>query len=196
MEPIPDIPSEPAFPSEEYEIRLARLRGEMRRDGLDVLLVHQPPSVFYFSGYENLHVYDLECVAVPAEGDPTLVVPRIDESRAQLTSWVERIESVAGDAEAPVALARAVRAAGAAGGRVGVEKRVARAAGLSVHVYEGLRAELPRASIVDASGLAERVKVVKSPRELACLYMIDGEMNRVPVEDYDVLELDGWIEPS
>jgi Xaa-Pro dipeptidase len=169
MEPIPDIPREPAFPSEEFELRLSRLRAEMRRNGLDVLLVHQPPSVFYFSGYENLHVYDLECVVVPADGEPTLVVPRIDESRAQLTSWVDRIESVAGDAEAPVALARVVRAAGAAGGRVGLEKRVARAAGLSVHVYEALRAELPRAAIVDASGLAERVKLVKSPREIECL---------------------------
>jgi len=34
------------------------------------------------------------------------------------------------------------------------------------------------------------------PSEQAGLFMIDGEMNRVPVEDYPVLELDGWVEPS
>jgi len=34
------------------------------------------------------------------------------------------------------------------------------------------------------------------PPEQAGLFMIDGEMNRVPVEDYPVLELDGWIETS
>jgi hypothetical protein len=28
------------------------------------------------------------------------------------------------------------------------------------------------------------------------LYMIDGEMNRVPVEEYPVLDLEGWIEAS
>src|SRR5207247_1882869 len=53
--------------------------------------------------------------------------------------------------------------------RIGVEKRVARAACLSVHTYETLRAALPEAELVDASGLPERVKLVKSPREISYL---------------------------
>jgi len=56
-------------------------------------VVHQPASVFYFSGNENLHVYDNECVVIPAEGEISLLVPQADLSRAHLTSWVPRIFS-------------------------------------------------------------------------------------------------------
>ena len=69
-------------------------------------------------------------------------VPRIDETRACLTAWTDRIVSVTSDADAPGVLAGVLREAGVARGRIGVEKRVARAAGLSVHVYEGLQAAL------------------------------------------------------
>jgi Xaa-Pro aminopeptidase len=169
MTAIEGLVREPAFPEEEYQARLAGLRTEMRREAIDGMLVHQPPSVFYFSGYENLHVYDHECVVVPLEGPSTLVVPAIDESRARFTASLPDVVTVPADGETAEVLARALRHGGLADGRVGVEKRVARAAGLSVHVFEGLQRALPRAAWVDASGLPERVKLVKSAREIAHL---------------------------
>ena len=169
VSPIPGIVKEPAFPEAEYRARLARLWDVMREAGLDAMLVHHPASVFYFAGNENLHVYDNECVVAPLGGEPTLVVPRIDETRAYLTAWTDRIASVVSDEDAPGVLAEVLREAGVAHGRIGVEKRVARAAGLSVHVYEGLARALPGATLVDASGVPERVKLVKSEREIAYL---------------------------
>ena len=94
VSPIPGIVKEPAFPEAEYRARLARLWDVMREAGLDAMLVHHPASVFYFAGNENLHVYDNECVVAPLGGEPTLVVPRIDETRAYLTAWTDRIASV------------------------------------------------------------------------------------------------------
>jgi Xaa-Pro dipeptidase len=167
--PIPGLPKESAFPPEEYVERLSRLRAVMEASGLDALLVHHPASVFYFTGYENLHVYDNECVVVPRAGAPTLVIPRIDESRACLTASTDRIVSVVSDGEAGDVLAEVLRESGVGHGQVGVEKRAARAAGLSVHVCERLAAALPTATLVDASGVAEQVKVVKSVREIAYL---------------------------
>jgi Xaa-Pro dipeptidase len=169
VSPISGLAKEPAFPEAEYRARVARLWDVMREAGLDAMLVHHPASVFYFTGNENLHVYDNECVIVPLGREPTLVVPRIDETRACLTAWTDRIVSTSSDGEAPGVLAEVLREAGVAEGRIGVEKRVARAAGLSVYVYEGLAAALPRATLVDASGVPERVKLVKSPREVAYL---------------------------
>jgi Xaa-Pro dipeptidase len=163
------LPPELAFPIDEYEDRCRRLREAMREPGLDVMLVHQPPSVFYFSGNENLHVYDSECVVVPRDGEVSLLIPQADLSRARLTSWVRRIETFPPGGEAGEVLARMLADQGLRRARIGVEKRVARAACLSVHTYETLGAALPEAQLVDASGLPERVKLVKSPREIACL---------------------------
>jgi Xaa-Pro dipeptidase len=158
-----------SFSTTEYHDRCRRLRQLMAEAQLDVMLVHQPASVFYFSGYENLHVYDHECVVIPMEGEPSLLVPQGDLSRAQLTSWVSRIFSCPVDGNPAHALAGILEEQGLGRSRIGVEKRAPRAAGLSVHVYEGLLAALPNASFVDASGLPERVKVIKSPQEVTYL---------------------------
>ena len=171
---IGELPQDLAFPIDEYEGRCRRLREVMRETGLDVMLVHQPPSVFYFSGNENLHVYDNECVIVPRDGDVSLLVPQADLSRAQLTSWVRRIETFPPGGEAGEVLARLLSEQGLQRTRIGVEKRVARAACLSVHTYETLRSALPQAELVDASGLPERVKLVKSPREISHLRTAAG----------------------
>jgi Xaa-Pro dipeptidase len=168
-EAVAGLPKELAFPIEEYRDRVGRLRARMGEAGLDVMLVHQPPSVFYLSGNENLHVYDNECVVVPREGEVSLLVPEADLSRAQLTSWVPRIVTFPPTGEAGEVLGRLLAEQGLDRARIGVEKQVARAACLSVHTYEALQAALPHAVLVDASGLPERVKLVKSEREIACL---------------------------
>jgi Xaa-Pro dipeptidase len=163
------IAKELPFTSAEYQDRCQRLRQVMREVGIDVMLVHQPASVFYFSGNENLHVYDSECVVVPAEADISLLVPEADLSRAHLTSWVSRLYTFPFRGDAGRVLAQILEAQGLGRARIGVEKRVPRAACLSVHVYESLRAALPHATFVDASGVPERVKLVKSPQEVAYL---------------------------
>ena len=168
-ETLAELAKDLAFSNSEYQDRCRRLRHLMRDARLDVMLVHQPPSVFYFSGNENLHVYDNECVVVPAEGEISLLVPHADLSRAHLTSWLPRVFSFPPGGNPAQVLARILEEQGLSQARIGVEKRVARAACLSVHVYEGLLAALPRATFVDASGLPERVKVVKSPQEVTYL---------------------------
>jgi Xaa-Pro aminopeptidase len=142
---IGGLTQELAFPINEYEDRCRRLREVMREPGLDVMLVHQPPSVFYFLGNENLHVYDNECVIVPRDGEVSLLVPQADLSRARLTSWVRRIENFPPGGEAGKVLARMLADQGLQRARVGIEKRVARASCLSVHAYETLRSALPEA---------------------------------------------------
>ena len=163
---MPEPPKELAFSTGEYRERCRRLRVLMDEVGLDVMLVHQPPSVFYFSGYENLHVYDNECVVVPREGDISLLVDEADTSRGRLTSWLDRIFSFPPEGEAGRTLAAILAEQGLERARIGVEKRVPRAACLSVHTYETLRDALPNARFVDASGLAERVKLTKSRKEI------------------------------
>jgi Xaa-Pro aminopeptidase len=82
---------------------------------------------------------------------------------------VSRIETFPPGGEAGQVLARMLTDQGLHRARIGIEKRAARAACLSVHTYETLRAMLPQADLVDASGLPEQVKLIKSPAEIAHL---------------------------
>lgn len=69
-------------------------------------------------------------------------------------------------AQAPVkATVQALADAGLAAGRVGLEKS---GTFLPCAVYEGLVERLPEVAWEDASGLVDDVRLVQSPRELAC----------------------------
>src|SRR5262245_3160961 len=60
-----------SFPVEEYEARVARLRGLMARDGLDALVAFggpgDPSNVVWLASFEPAHGDN--AVVVPAEGE-------------------------------------------------------------------------------------------------------------------------------
>ena len=167
---IGNIAKDLAFSQDEYAERCRRLRALMPEAGIDAMLVHQPPSVFYFSGYENLHVYDSECVIIPQDGPVGLLVPHADLARAQLTAWIEPALTFLPGAEPVAILSQRLVEQGLSRARIGVEKRVARAAGLSVHVFEALRAALPQARFwrSASSRVSAYAIAVSSHRASAC----------------------------
>jgi Xaa-Pro aminopeptidase len=58
--------------------RVAEAAAAAGRAGLDVLLLTPGPDLRYVSGYEAHPSERLTCLAVPAAGDPFLVVPRLE----------------------------------------------------------------------------------------------------------------------
>jgi Xaa-Pro aminopeptidase len=76
------VSTDPAlYPSE----RLATVAEAVRAEGLDVLLLTPGPDLRYVTGYDAKQLERLTCLAVPAEGDPFLLVPRL-ELKAALAS--------------------------------------------------------------------------------------------------------------
>jgi Xaa-Pro aminopeptidase len=62
--------------------RLGRAAAAARDAGLDALLVTPGADLRYLTGYEALPLERLTCLVVPADGDATLVVPRLEKPRA------------------------------------------------------------------------------------------------------------------
>ncbi|MCU0265538.1 MAG: aminopeptidase P family N-terminal domain-containing protein, partial [Actinomycetia bacterium] len=58
--------------------RLARARDLARAAGIDALLVTPGPDLRYLTGYDAVPLERLTCLVVPADGDPTVVVPRLE----------------------------------------------------------------------------------------------------------------------
>jgi Xaa-Pro dipeptidase len=62
--------------------RVERLRAAAEAAGLDAVVVTSPPSIFHLTGFDPLAFERLFAVAVPVDGAPALVVPRLDEEGA------------------------------------------------------------------------------------------------------------------
>jgi Xaa-Pro aminopeptidase len=79
--------------------RLAAAAEAARAAGLDALLLTPGPDLRYVTGYEAHQLERLTCLTVPADGDPFLVVPRLELPAAkaspaggiglEITAWDE-----------------------------------------------------------------------------------------------------------
>ncbi len=75
------MPSTPAaFPKEEFDQRLAKLRARMDERGLRGLLVAAPENVFYLTGLEHQGYFAYEMLIVPLEGTPILVTRAMEKA--------------------------------------------------------------------------------------------------------------------
>jgi Xaa-Pro aminopeptidase len=63
--------------------RLAQVAEAVRAKGLDVLLLTPGPDLRYVTGYDAKQLERLTCLAVPAHGDPFLLVPQLEVKAAQ-----------------------------------------------------------------------------------------------------------------
>jgi len=153
------------FSLAEYRRRYDVVQGEMRRLGVDALLVRSPENICYLTGYETPGYYKYHCLVLSAH-EPVLVLRRFEEPNVWEFSWLSRTVPVE-DHEHPVEVTvRALERMGLGDRRLGVEK-----AGwyFSVEEYEMLRAALPRATFVDATRAVWRARVVKSEEEIAVM---------------------------
>lgn len=69
-----------AFPKEEFDQRLSKLRRRMDQRGLRGLLVAAPENVFYLTGLEHQGYFAYEMLIVPLEGTPILVTRAMESA--------------------------------------------------------------------------------------------------------------------
>jgi Xaa-Pro dipeptidase len=152
--------------------RLDRLRARIREADLAAVVLVHPPNLRYLVGFHSNAYSRPLTLVVPAEGDPTLIVPRLEELQARemtrvadVRSYVEWDEgSAAGgrlDAEWRALLAGALAERGLAAARLGLERAV-----LTGGAERSLAAALPGVAWSDASGWVEHLRLVKSPDEV------------------------------
>ena len=152
--------------------RLDRLRARIREADLAAAVLVHPPNLRYLVGFHSNAYSRPLALVVPAEGDPTLLVPRLEELQARemtrvtdVRSYVEWDEgSETGgrlDAEWLALLVRALVERGLDSARLGLEEAV-----LAGGAERRLATALPKVAWSDASGWVERLRLVKSPDEV------------------------------
>lgn len=156
----PDLP----FALDEYQARLAGVRAGMGAQGLDALLLHAPENIFYLSGHQTLGYIAYQCLVVPLRGAPALVTRALMGPVVRAGSWVREWRGYEDDQEPVAATAAAVREAGLARGRLGIERN---GWFCTAAQQERLRALLPEARFAEGGGIVESRRLVKSKAELA-----------------------------
>src|SRR5829696_4154323 len=66
-----------------FSERSARVRERMGELDVDVLLLSVGPDLPYLTGYEAMPLERLTMLVLPADGDATLVVPRLEAPRVE-----------------------------------------------------------------------------------------------------------------
>jgi len=128
--------------------------------GLDALLITPSPDYAYLLGYQAPALERLTCLVLPADGDPTLVLPRLEEPLAvhELDDLADSLEFVPWEeTDDPIRLVQ-----GLLGGvrRVGIQDQMWARFALR------LGAALDPAELVAAGPSMGALRGVKSPEEI------------------------------
>lgn len=183
------------FERAEYLERLEKVRAGMVERGMDVLIVSDPANIGWVSGYDGYSFYNHQCVAVSMESEPVWFGRGIDLNGAKATTYMSDSalvaypeEYVQRDLHPMEYFAREVIASRRWEGlSVGVEMD---SFYFSAASFSTLQKCLPTNTWVDATGLVNRKRAVKSETELQ--YMRIG--GRILEKTYDrILDL---IEPG
>src|SRR5260221_7833254 len=84
------------FDRVEYAARLARIRGEMARRDIGLMVVTDIANQHYITGYDGWSFYTPQVVLVPVEDEEPVWVGRaMDAAGGRLTAWM-RPENVLG----------------------------------------------------------------------------------------------------
>src|SRR6266513_1165940 len=161
------LSQEPSLSPEVFARRLDRARGELKARGLDLLIATPGTNYEYLTGYNPGRSERLIALLLPVVGAPAIVCPSFEVERIKRHSIVTELHGWE-EQEDPHALVReTVRrlrpGSGAGGGTIALESSTA------YQTFLRLGRALPGWKFVDAGPVTDRLRVIKSPEEVALL---------------------------
>ncbi|MBP2171349.1 Xaa-Pro dipeptidase [Erwinia toletana] len=152
------------FEKTEYEQRLQRVQQQLIEKGYDALLAFMPESVTWLTGFFTRAYSSFQFAIIPANGEPTVICRDVEEYYLDSTCiYGDRVMWNDSDDKTDIAV-QAIRA------RLGHSPRLAVEMGawpLSVARFNGIKAGLPAALMLDESQLVTQMRFIKSPAEIA-----------------------------
>jgi ectoine hydrolase len=163
------------FARAEYDLRLKKIRTEMEKRGLDLLIVNDVANQHYITGYDGWSFYTPQVVLVPIENEEPVWIGRaMDAAGGLLTVWMKP-ENVVGFPEDHVQrvdrhpmdwIAQWISTKGWGNRRIGIELE---AYYYSPKAHARLTAGLPNAKFQDADLLVNWIRAVKTRPEIEYL---------------------------
>src|SRR5256712_9602866 len=147
-----------------YRKKIAQVQAEMAKDQLDAIVLLNAHNIIYTTGYFHISTERPLAALIPKSGEPALFVPKLEVDQVKLW-WVKDYESYF-DYPGPVNRIRwifeRVARRGLARGRIGIEAP-------AVNRLREMKLGAPRAHLVVADELVERLRWIKDSGELAMM---------------------------
>lgn len=159
-----------SFAIAEFEDRLARLRGHMTEQRIEVAIIDQPVFVAYIAGYTASDTR-YRAVIIPLEGEPIYALRSLDRNLAETRSWFNRVIDFVDWAEPIETIAETLKSNGWAGARIGVDFT---SYALTVDRFRRYQELLPDAAFIDLSGVLPELRARKSTAEIALIERAAG----------------------
>jgi ectoine hydrolase len=165
-------PVELHFSREEFADRIGKTRSAMDERGLDLMIVSDPSNMAWLTGYDGWSFYVHQCVLLAFEGDPVWFGRAMDANGAKRTVFMSH-DDIVGYADHYVqsterhpmdCLSEVIAARGWDESRIGVEMDNYY---FSAAAYRSLETHLRDAALLDATGLVNWQRLVKSETEIA-----------------------------
>ncbi len=151
------------FSMNEFMSRLVKVKEGMQKQDLDMLLVNTPENIFYLTGHKSPGYYMYMCLVIPFNGEPTLVLRRGEVGNASIYAYLEDLVAY-DDTDDPLQkTVDVIHAKGFKAGKIGVEFN---SWFLTTKNYLHLKDKLGNALVIDASGLVEDARMIKSVKEI------------------------------
>ncbi|MGH1366981.1 MAG: M24 family metallopeptidase [Maritimibacter sp.] len=160
------------FDQREYDRRLALTRAAMQVAGLDALFVTDPSNQAWLTGYDGWSFYVHQGVIVTHDHDPVWWGRHMDMMGGRRTCWMTH-DNILGYGDHYVQstqihpmqdLADVLGARGLARAKIGVEMENYY---YSAKAHDVLKSSLSEAQLLDATGLVNWQRLVKSEAEIA-----------------------------
>jgi len=161
--------------------RLTQLRDGMASSDLDAIIATSYASFYYLTGVPIFPYGRPMAALVPREGEPTIVASVIEQAHARTQAYATDLRfywdynpepEYENPRPPPVSLVHHLRCALAERNllraRIGIEERM-----LPLEQHSNLCAALPRATLVGASDLVDRLRIVHSDEELHLIRSAD-----------------------
>jgi Xaa-Pro dipeptidase len=155
------------FERAEFDARRDRLMIEMAEKKLDALLLFAQESMYWLTGYDTFGFCFFQCLVVKADGSMTLLTRSADLRQARNTSIIENIVlwTDRDNANPAIDLRKLLDDLDLLGCRIGIEYDTHGLTGYNCHRLD--EQLLTFAQISDASGIVGRLRLFKSPAEIA-----------------------------
>lgn len=167
-----------SFSMKEFRLHNEKLQAEMKRQGIDMLLLSTPENIYYATGYRSWYTSSLfrpVYALVPRDGDPAIILRILEKTTVQYTSWTTRIycwgtaSRNLGPLEGPDPVSiidRALREIQPDTGTIGLEAGDGMQYFWSMNILKDIMNSQPKIRFVDGSLAVQRARMVKTPWEI------------------------------
>jgi len=149
----------PTLGPQVFSQRIQRAQDELKARKLDLLVVEPSTNFQYFTGYNPGRSERLILLMVPASGAPVIVCPSFEVERIKRNTVISDARGWEEQENPWNLVAKAVGPSGV----VGIEPTT------SYQSYRRLSRTLPRWRFEDGALVTERLRIIKSPEEIALI---------------------------